>query len=300
VTARLPNAVVAAGLAASALVVPLAALDAQALRDSGRVQLVELRLGPEDADTVALRRGIVYWAEVVGSGTPLLVPVEPRDRGALVVPLADGANGSRRFEVYAMADGRHVLRLSDVPAGTRTTVKLYQDVAATRRVAERHDREFAFGVLVGAGVHTGYRIDPRDSASPSGGGDLEGCLLLEVGDRFSACLGAGRQSFPAMGSTFGWFFMEARGVIARTRALGDRRLELGATLRYAQGPFVGTPEVYPGLLAVGVFVRQHLAPLERRRGLSVFGAWQHSRVISVPGIDGRNAERLTAGLTWVP
>jgi hypothetical protein len=267
--------------------------------DSSRALLLERQIHPDAADTVVLKRGVVYQAELVGPGTPVFEPVAPRPRQALIVTMADGADGSRRFEVYAMQSGPHAIRLSDAPPEAVATLRLYQDLAATRRVAERHDRGFAAGLLVGAGLHTGYGLDPRDATDHSGGGDIEACVLLEAGDRFGACIGGGRQSIPSAGYTVGWLFIEGRVVIA-SRLLAGRRTELGATLRYAHGPIVGSPQVYPGLLGLGLFVRHHFAPVGRRRGLAVFWAWQHSRVISVPDVEGRSAERVTLGVTWAP
>lgn len=281
----------------------LAAQEGLTARDSAGVLLLEHRFGPDSAASivVSLERRVVYMAELTGPGTLVLQPVRRRPRPAFLVPIAEGVGDQpRRFEVYAVQAGPHLVSLSDLPEGTSATLRIYEDVLETRRIAEKRDREFAIGLLVAGGFHTGYRFDPTGGADPDGGSDLEGCIFLEAGNRFGTCVGGGRQSFPDAGFTATWLFIEERVRLVTGQFLGGRRTDLGAALRYSQALAVGPRHLSPGLLGVGVQVTQHFATEGRRRGLRVFFAWQHSRLGDAPETELLDTDRYSVGFIWMP
>ena len=281
----------------------LAAQSGAPAPDSARVLLLEHRFGPDSAGNVVLtlERSIVYWAEVTGPGTLVFQPVARHGQPAFLVPIGAGAGDQpRRFEVYASRTGPHLVSLSDLPPGGTATLRLYRDVGLTRRIAERRDRAFAVGLVLGGGVHSGYRLDPTGGADPSGGRDLEGCLLAEAGDRLGTCLGVGRQSFPDAGFAVTWSFIEERVRLVSGRFLGGRRTDLGVALRYSQALAAGPRNLRAALLSFGLHVTQHLASEGRRRGSSVFVAWQHSQLGHAPETEKLDTDRFSAGVIWMP
>lgn len=271
-------------------------------RDSGRVLLLEHQFGPDSAGQtlVTLERRVVYWVELIGPGTPALQPIRSRPRPAFVVPLAEGAGDEpRRFQVFAMQAGPHVVTLADVPPGTRAMLRLYRDVVETRRISVKLDREAAVGLSIAGGLHSGYRLDPTGGADPRGGRDVEGCALLEAGDRFGTCAGVQWQSFPDAAYAVTWWFLEQRARLWAGSVAG-RRTDVGAALRYGHAWPAGPRHLHPGLLSIGLYIRQHFAPQGRRRGWSVFGSWQHGRLGNAPETERLNTDRLTAGVVWIP
>lgn len=281
----------------------LAAQERATARDSARVLLLEHRFGPDSAGSVvvSLERGVVYWVEVTGPGTPVFQPVRRRPRPAFLVPIGEGAGDQpRRFEVYAMQAGVHMVSLSDLPPGTAATLRLYWDVVETRRIAEKLDRQLAVGLLVAGGFHSGYRLDPIGGPDPQGGSDVEACMLVETGQTFGTCMGVGRQSFPDAGFAATWLFLEQRGRLVSGRFWGGRRTDLGAALRYSQALGAGPRRLSPGLLGVGLYVTQHFAAEGRRRGWRIVCAWQHGRLGDAPETERLDTDRFTAGLAWTP
>ena len=288
------------------LVTPLERLSAQggaAPGDSARVMLFEHRFGGDKGDSVAvgLVRGVVYGAELTGTGTLL---IESRRRGgspAFLVPLGDASGDApRRFEVYAVLAGPHVVRVTGRAPGAVVTLRFFRDVALGRRIAERQDRGFAIGLLVAGGVHSGFRLDPAHDASPLGGRDVEGCLLIESGGRFGACVGGGRQSFPGENVSVTWAFIEGRARLASGRLLSDWRTDVGVAVRFSDALSSGTLHVSAELFSYGFQVTQHLSPGQLRRGWSLFAAWQHGRLGYAPETEFLTTDRLTAGIIWIP
>ncbi len=280
----------------------LAAQDQASPRDTGRVLLLEHRFGPDSAGqtVVTLERQVVYWVELTGPGTPVFQPIRGRPRPAFVVPIVEGAGHQpRRFEVYALQAGPHVLTLADLPPGTTTLLRLYRDVVETGRITAKRERQGALGLSIAGGLHSGYRLDPTGGADPHGGNDVEGCLLLEAGDRFGTCVGVEWQSFPDAAYAVTWLFIEQRARLL-TGSIVGRRTDLGAALRYGQALSAGPRHLNPALLGLGLYVRQHLAPEGRRRGLSIVCAWQHGRLGNAPETERLDTDRLTAGITWIP
>jgi hypothetical protein len=271
-------------------------------RDSARVLLLEHRFGPDSAGTIVVRleRRVAYWVEVTGPGTPEFEPIRRRPLAAFLVPIAEGqGDHPRRFELYAVQAGPHQVSLSDLPPGTSATLRLYRDVLETRRIAEKRDREFSVGLVVAVGFHSGYRLDPTGGANPAGGGDAEGCLVAETGNRFGTCIGVERQTFPDAGFTATWLFVEQRARLVSTSVVG-RRTDLGAALRYSQALSAGPRHLNPGLLGFGLYLRQYLEPDGHRRGSSIFCAWQHGRLGNAPETERVDTDRLRVGFTWMP
>ena len=276
-------------------------LTAQAApRDTTRVLVFEHRFGPDAGgqDTVRLRRGIVYRAEVEGTATPVIVGIGGAARETFVVPI-DTISATRRFEIYALQNGLHRVGVNPQTTGTITTLRLYMDSSETRRIAEKRDRALAIGVLLSGGIHSGYRFDPTGGENPAGGSDVEGCLLAE-GTRFGACIGAGRESMPDASFAVTWLFLEGRGRVWSGYLWGERRTDVGATLRYSQALNAGPRALSPGLLGVGLFVSQNLTATRYRRGLRAVLAWQHGRLGNAPETERLDTDRLTAGIAWLP
>ena len=248
-----------------------------------------------------LERKVVYWVELIGPGTPVFHPQRQRPRPAFLVPIAEGeVDAPRRFELYALQTGPHVVSLVDVAPGSVATLRLYQDVVETRRIAAKLDRQIAFGATIATGFHSGYRLDPTGGADPRGGTDFEGGLLLEAGGSLGTCLGVGRQTFPDAGFTATWVFMELQRRIAGGQLLGDRRTDLGAVLRFSRALKAGPRELDPALLGFGLFVNQHLASEGHRRGWRIHLDWQYSRLGEALETERLDTNRFTAGITWIP
>lgn len=281
----------------------LTAQNEASARDSARVLLLEHRFGPDSAESIVvnLERRVVYWAELTGPGTPAFLPLRRRPRPAFLVPIAAGPGDEpQRFEVYAIQAGSHRVSLADLPPGTVATLRLYQDVFESQRIAEKLDRQLAVGLTLASGFHSGYRLDPTGGADPDGGTDVEGCLLAEAGGRFGACIGVGRQSFPDAGFTATWLFLEQQSRLISGRLLGDRRTDLGAAVRYSHAIRAGPRNQSPGLLGFGLYVTQHFAPEGRRRGWRIHCAWQHGRLGNAIETERLDTDRFTAGITWIP
>jgi hypothetical protein len=272
--------------------------------DSTRIPMLEhsFTAGSSDSVLVILERRGVYSAEVIGApATPTFQPVRRYLWPALVVPVSGVQVGQPpRFEVQPGATGPHVVRVSDLPPGATAILRLYRDDVEARSRAKSRDRDFAVGLLLGGGMHSGYRLDPTGGADPAGGRDVDLCILAQSGGRFGACLGMARQSFPDADFTVTWFFVEPRVRLVSGRLFGDLSTDLGAGLRLGQAPETGPRHISPSLLAVGFNVTQHLSPDGRRRGWSLYAAWLHGRLGNVPETERRDSDRVTAGLTWVP
>ena len=289
------------GVASLLLLAPalLAAQGGDSTRESASPLLLEHRFTDSAGQVVvALERDVVYRARVTGPGTPAFQDSRRGGQSAFVVPVARGGDEqSRWFAVYPYETGAHTVRLSDLPPGATATLRVSRDVAETRRVRAKNEHLFAFGVLLGAGVHSGYRIDPNAGADPKGGTDWEACLLAEVADRVGACFGFGEQSFP--GADFGvhWWFVEARGRIVSANVLGAYRTDLYAALRHSETEGVGTQNVNPELLSYGLYVTQHLSP--GSRGWSLYGSWEHGRLGHTSETEKINTDRFMAGAAWL-
>ncbi len=290
-------------LVATLLLVPaaLAAQAADTTGDTARVLILERQFGPDSAAPVniTLRQHVIYLAVVAGPGTPAAVPVRRHGREAFISPESPGAAGQpQRFEVYPLETGPHLLSLTGVPPGVAVTLRLYVAVSLTRQVAARRVRTLSFGFQLGAGGHTGYRLDPTGGASPTGGSDFEGCFLAQQGDRFGTCLGVGRQNFPDARYFVTWLFAEEQVRLASVHLVGNRRTDLGVNLRYGTGLSAGPRHLTPALLSGGIYVVQHLEA-DGRWGWSVYAGWQHCRLGFAPETERLDSDRFLAGVEWV-
>jgi hypothetical protein len=292
-------------VALALLVFPLHVVAAQdaAPADSGRVLIYEHRFveGLAERAEVELERPVMYWAEVIGPGTPAFQPAGRYGFAALVVPAGEPADDRPRwYEVHVGKSGPHLIRLTGLPLGGEPTLRVYRDDIQTRRLADEHDRDFAVGLSFGAGAHTGYRLEPTGGANPGSGSDVEGAIVAESGDWFGAAIGVGRQSFPDAGLSVTWFFIEPKARLLTRQFFGRRRTDFGASIRFADAPETGPRHISPYQIAGGVFVTQHLSTEGRRRGLSVYTALLHGYLGNVPETERRTTNRVTAGVTWVP
>jgi hypothetical protein len=293
-----------AGIAAAlalALPPPLAAQPGQAVRDTARVLLLEHTFGPDGAGfVVTLQQHVVYRAVVSGPGDLAIDPQRHGGRPAYLVPISEGATTEARiFEVYPLETGPHTIRLAGLPSAISATLRLYSDTALTRQIQARNARAAAFGLMLDGGVHSGYRLDPTGGASPSGGSDLEACLLVATGDRLTTCVGFGRQHFPSARFSLTWVFIEERAAVARAELMRGHPTELGLAVRFSAGLATGPRSLAPKLLSGGLYVAQRLVG-GMRQGWSVFAAWEHGRLGYTPETEHLDTDRLTAGLTWLP
>jgi hypothetical protein len=283
-------------LAASSVLV---AQEPEGARGTHRVPLLTRWFGPDSAAPVVvhMERGGVYWVRLSGPGTPVLQP-QGGGQAASVVAVTGAAAEHRWFQVRAIQAGPHVVSVIDQTAGATSLLRLYRDVVATRRTADRRDREVTGGVAVAAGVHTGYRFDPTGGADPGGGSDVEACALIETGGRFGTCVGFARQSLPDAGFIAYWLFLEPRVRLADSDFLAGRRTELGAALRISQALSAGPRHLSPQLLGIGLYVIHRLST--GRHGWSLQGAWQHGRLGNAPETELLDTDRFTAGMIWIP
>ena len=141
----------------------------------------------------------------------------------------------RRWWHRCGGSGPYVVRLAGLPPGAGAIVRLFGDSVTTRRASRRHDEGLAVGIALGAGAHSGYRLDPTGGEPPGGGGDVEGCVVAQSGTWFSACLGLARQRFPDADRTVTWYFIEPRVTLWSGSLAGSARTEVGVSLRIAQG-----------------------------------------------------------------
>jgi hypothetical protein len=291
------------GLALMVLTLHVLAAQDPAPADSGRVLIYEHRFveGLAERAEVKLERRVMYWAEVSGPGMPAFQPADNRGFSALVVPTAEPADDRPRwFEVHVGKTGPHLIRITGLPPGSEPTLRVYRDDIETRRSAEAHDRDFAVGLSLGAGAHTGYRLDPTGGADPGGGSDVEGSVVAESGNWFGAAIGVSRQSFPDAGYSVTWFFIEPKARLLTRQLFGRRRTDIGVSIRFADAYETGPRHISPYQIGGGIFVTQHLSADGRRRGLSVYTALLHGRLGNVPETERRTTDRVTAGVTWVP
>jgi hypothetical protein len=277
------------------LAVSLLVLGSSPLVSQGRVLLLERRFGPDSAGpaAVTLRRGMAYWVEVIGPGTPVFTPDRLRANPPIVVIRHDGV------EVTPLESGPHVVAVDGLPPGAAATVRVYADSSLTAQMAARREPVLRTGGQIAGGLHTGYRIDPVGATDPRGGNDIEACLLIETGSRLATCIGGSRSSFPEGDYTASWAFIEERARVASARTLGGRRLDIGLLGRFSQGFNVGPRLRSPILLGIGLYLAQRLAP-DRLRGWQILAAWQHQRVFAAPETEFRDSERLTLALVWLP
>lgn len=284
-----------AGLLVALRVTPLVA---QTPTPSGSPVEHRFEGGAPDSLVVELRDRVVYWAEVIGPGTPSFRPVHRYHGLPLIVPHED--RESRRFEIHPGASDRYVVTLAGLSPGTFATLRLVLDEPATQRMAEQHERDLAVGLMIGAGRHSAYRIDPTGGFDPRGGSDFEACMMVRTGGPIDGCLGVGRQTFPDADYDVTWLFVEPRVRLVSAHLFGGSLTDLTAGFRVAQAPETGPRSLDPVQLALGVYVTQHLSGDGRRRDWSIYTAWHHGRLGNTPETEMLNVDRITAGLLWVP
>ncbi len=284
-----------AGLLVALRVTPLVA---QTPTPSGSPVEHRFEGGAPDSLVVELRDRVVYWAEVIGPGTPSFRPVHRYHGLPLIVPHED--RESRRFEIHPGASDRYVVTLAGLSPGTFATLRLVLDEPATQRMAEQHEQDLAVGLMIGAGRHSAYRIDPTGGFDPRGGSDFEACMMVRTGGPIDGCLGVGRQTFPDADYDVTWLFVEPRVRLVSAHLFGGSLTDLTAGFRVAQAPETGPRSLDPVQLALGVYVTQHLSGDGRRRDWSIYTAWHHGRLGNTPETEMLNVDRITAGLLWVP
>jgi len=287
-------------LGATVLLLRAGELQSQTPADVSRTLLLELRL-PADSilsQTIRLRKGVVYWAEVSGPGT-LSIRSGDGQRDAFIVPI-ETLNDWRRFQVFAMRSGPHQVTLTERPPGSTSIVRIFSDTATTEKLRAQRDRGFAIGFGLAAGVHSGLAVDSSGGASPAGGGDVEGCLLLRSGSIASTCLGFGKQRLPDAHLNLGWFFIEERLRFLRAQFISSRPTALEATLRFGQSTGIPGRNVYPTVIAFGLQLGQHLTRDNRSHGVRAVASWQRQQLRDAPTSRDRAGDRFVVGVTWLP
>jgi len=267
-----------------------------------RVLIAELHFGHDSAGTptVELKKETVYWAEVVGRGTPVLKAVKS-GREAFLVPVEDGSEPTpARFHIYPMESGLHAVTLVDQDSAGTALLRLHRDVAETERVHRLNEEGGIIGLVFAAGVHSGLGLDSLAGPSPSGGSNYEACLLMQSSDRFATCVGGARQYMPDEDLLVGWLFLEERARLLTVRPLGNRNTDFGVAVRLSKSMGVGSRAVYPGMLSFGLHVRQHLNAGGHRRGLSGVMSWQHGALKGSYASKDPTTDEFVAGLIWVP
>ena len=287
-------------LGASLLVVTPGLLAAQATSptdDSALVLVVEHRFaGSSDQVLVSLERNVVYRLIVSGPGVPVFHAAHGGGQSAFVVPVGrDTSALVRRFEAYPYQTGEHAILLSDLPAGATTTLRLYRDVNETRRTRPL-EPVIAVGVQLGAGAHSGYRLDSAGVVSPKAGTDWEASILAVAGDRITLCVGFSEQSLPDAGFSVHWTFIQGSGRVVSAYLAGRHRTDLAVAVRYSGAKEVGPQQFSPHLTSFGLYLTQHLS--EGSRGWSGYASWLLSR-LSQSGRATLTTNRVMAGVTWV-
>jgi hypothetical protein len=121
-----------------------------------RVLVAELRFGHDSTGTptLELKKETVYFAEVVGRGTPLVKPVGS-GRDAFIVPVEDGGQPPS-YQIYPYHSGLYAVSLEDQDSTGIATLRLYRDVGETDRIQRQADDHGGImGFVFALGAHTG-------------------------------------------------------------------------------------------------------------------------------------------------
>ncbi len=277
------------------------------VHDSALAAILQRRFtDSSDTETVTLQHKVVYLVEVRGPGTPVFRDPRRGGEDAFVLPIAPGEDTLlRRFHVYPYLTGAYILRLAAMPAGAIANLSLYRDSGETRRVVMQDIHFISVGVSVGAGVHSGYQIDPNlpsqvqpvPAGSPKGGTDWSASLIAEVGDRLSVGVGLEEQSFVGPIFSVHWGFAEGRVRLVSGHLLARHRTDLLVALRCSETSGVGPDQVNPTQLSYGLYVSQQLT--EASRGWSAYLTWQHDHLNHTPESSQRSSDRFMGGVAWL-
>ena len=265
-----------------------------------RVLMTELHFGLDSArpSTLELEKGTIYWAELVGRGTPLVKPVRG-GRDAFLVPDEDGQDPPR-FQIYPYESGLHEVSLVDRNSTGIATLRVYRDVAETERVRKEQDGGVMVGLMFAGGAHSGLGLDSVVGTHPRGGSNYEACVLMQSSNRFATCVGGARQYMPDYDEAVGWLFLEERARLFTVTPVGTHNNDVGVAGRLSKSLGVGTHPTYPSMLSFGVHVTQHLAGGGRRRGWSLVAGWQHGSLKGTHTSKDPVADQIVAGLIWIP
>mgnify|MGYP003576034852 FL=1 len=265
-----------------------------------RVLMTELHFGLDSArpSTLELEKGTIYWAELVGRGTPLVKPVRG-GRDAFLVPVEDGKDPPR-FQIYPYESGLHEVSLVDRNSTGIATLRVYRDVAETERVRKEQDGGVMVGLMFAGGAHSGLGLDSVVGTHPRGGSNYEACVLMQSSNRFATCVGGARQYMPDYDEAVGWLFLEERARLFTVTPVGTHNTHVGVAVRLSKSLGVGTHPTYPSMLSFGVHVTQHLAGGGRRRGWSLVAGWQHGPLKGTDTSEDPVADQIVAGLIWIP
>lgn len=233
--------------------------------------VLERDLGPDQPVTVLLSRRFIYTALVDAPGADLSLRTTGRRPVRGLAARVEGPEGGSRFEVYAAADGAHLVTILGLGPRALVRLRLEVDSAATA-ARERRDAapRFTVGIEAAFGGHGGYAAFGPNGPS-AGAGVTEYCLSFRYGNRVGGCLGYSREAIDGADEAFGFYFGEVR-VTALGRA-GRSPFTAGLAARIGQGSISGGPVVVdPSILAAGIWLAWWPVRSTTGRGLSLRGS----------------------------
>lgn len=281
---------------------------------------LEREVGPREPVRVVLSRRLIYAAVVNLPDVDLVVrSTGERPRRGLAAR-KPGPAGTSHFEVYAGADGEHVVEVLGFDSRRRVRLRLEVDTAASAlRAARDSQPKFSAGLEAALGGHGGYA--PLGEAGPSGGaGVMDLCLSVRYGFRVGGCLGYSREEVSGMTGAFDFFFGELRATVLGHPDRGP--VTAGVSARVGQGNLSGTEEaVDPSIVSAGVWAAWWPVHRSSGRGLSLRGSLALARYGNLRGSrieydeplpgeepnpyivrfeDADTALRFLLGLNWHP
>lgn len=282
--------------------------------------LIEREVGPREPVRVMLSRRLIYAAVVNLPDVDLVVRSTGGRPQRGLAARKPGPAGTSHFEVYAGAEGEHVVEVVGFDSRRRVRLRLEVDSASSAlRAARDSQPRFSAGVEAAFGGHGGYA--PFGELGPSGGaGVMDLCLSVRYGFRVGGCLGYSREEVSGMTEAFDFFFGELRVTVLGHPDRGP--VTAGVSARVGQGNLSGAAEtVDPSVVSAGVWAAWWPVHRSSGRGLSLrgslalahYGNLRGSRIEyseplpgedPIPHIvrfeDSDTALRFLLGLNWHP
>lgn len=200
------------------------------------------------------------------------------------------------LEVHPYSTGEYNLTVTGFATTDTVRFWLWADRGEELRSRERRDRQWGIGLLVGAGYHTGYRVQSIDPAAAKSSPDFEAGLLFGSSGILSGLIGVTHQArYSGAGNVF-WVFAEPR-----VRAYHAKRPGLPVDVDLAFRIARGHVEVHdPSLLGIGAVVSRALNQRPGARGWRVGLSVMYARLGNVGASDDRTFLRGGLSLSWLP